>query len=59
MWDVEGGYLLADQADYVLLKFTGESVDVMCKVNEGYRAFVVIENGKKVLKGDSNSTLQR
>jgi hypothetical protein len=49
MWDVEGAYLLADQDDYVLVKFTGESVDVMCKVDEGYREFVVFENGKKVL----------
>ena len=49
MRDVEGAYLLADQDDYVLVKFTGESVDVMCKVDEGYRQFVSIENGKKVL----------
>jgi hypothetical protein len=49
MWDVEGAYLLADQDDYVLLKFTGESVDVLCKVDKGYEAFVTIENGKRVL----------
>ena len=49
MWDVEGAYLLADQDDYELVKFTGESVDVMCSVDEKYKAFVTIENGKKVL----------
>ena len=34
MWDVEGAYLLADQDDYVLVKLMGDSVDVMCKVDE-------------------------
>ena len=48
-WDVEGAYLLADQDDFVLVKFTGESVDVLCQVNEGYEKYVSVENGKKVL----------
>jgi hypothetical protein len=47
--DVVGAYLLADMDEYVLLKLTGESVDIMCTVNAKYVAFVVIENGKKVL----------
>ena len=48
-WDVEGAYLLADQDDFVLLKFVGESVDIMCKVDNKYTAYVSYENGKKVL----------
>ena len=36
-WDVEGAYLLADKDDYVLVKFTGESVDVLCDVDASYR----------------------
>ena len=48
-WDVEGAYLLADQDDYVLLKFTGESVDIMCQVDPKYKDFVCYENGRKVL----------
>ena len=48
-WDVEGAYLLADQDDFVLVKFTGESVDVLCQVDAGYEEFVTYEKGKKVL----------
>ena len=47
--DVEGAYLHADMPDFVLLKMTGEAVDIMCKVNPSYSKFVAIENGKKVL----------
>ena len=48
-WDVEGAYLLVDQDDLVLVKFVGQSVDVLCEVNEGYKAYVTFEKGKKVL----------
>ena len=48
-WDVEGAYLLVDQDDFVLGKFTSESVDVLYNVDKGYREFVAIENVKKVL----------
>ena len=48
-WDVEGAYLLADQDDFVLVKFVGQSVDVLCEVNEGYKDYVTVEKGKKVL----------
>ena len=48
-WDVEGAYLLADQDDFVLVKFTGESVDVLCQVDVGYQEFVTYGNGKKIL----------
>ena len=47
--DVVGAYLLADMDEFVLLKLTGESVDIMCTVNDKYVPFVVIEHGKKVL----------
>ena len=43
MWDVEGAYLLADQDDFVVVKFTGSSVDVLCQVDEDYKQFVTIE----------------
>ena len=48
-WDVEGAYLLADQDDFVVVKFTGESVDVLCDVDSGYKEYVSFEKGKKVL----------
>ena len=47
--DVVGAYLLADMDEFVLLKLSGASVDIMCTVNAKYRVFVTIENGKKVL----------
>jgi len=31
--DVVAAYLKADMNDYTLLKFMGESVDIMCKMN--------------------------
>ena len=48
-WDVEGAYLLADQDKYVVVKFVGKSVDIMCSVNPSYKQYVVVENGVKVL----------
>ena len=47
--DVVGAYLLADMDDFVLIKLTGDAVDIMCKANGKYESFVAIENNKKVL----------
>ena len=47
--DVAGAYLHAELDDFTLLKMEGESVDIMCDVCEGYKAFVMYEHGKKVL----------
>ena len=35
--------------DYVIMKFTGSSVDILCEMNPGHLRFVTIENGVKVL----------
>ena len=35
--------------DFVVMKFTGESVDILCKLDPKYKAFVSTENGGKVL----------
>ena len=48
-WDVESVYLLADQDDFIVVKLTGESVDVLCDVDNGYKEYVTLEKGKKVL----------
>jgi hypothetical protein len=42
-------YLHAKLKDFTLLRMEGESVDIMCDVNDEYRKFVCIEHGKKVL----------
>ena len=47
--DVAGAYLKAYMKDYVLMKFTGDSVRLLCEVNPTHRPFVVIENGVEVL----------
>jgi Reverse transcriptase (RNA-dependent DNA polymerase) len=47
--DVAGAYLKADMKDFVIMKFTGESVDILCTMNPAHVPFVVVEHGKKVL----------
>ena len=47
--DIPGAYLQAKMRDFVVLKYTGESVDILCKVNPEYENFVTIENGKRVI----------
>ncbi len=47
--DVAGAYLKADMDDFVVMKFTGESVNILCNMNPKHKSFVVIEKGVKVL----------
>jgi len=47
--DVAGAYLKAEMDDFVLMKFTGQSVDIMCEMNAKYTEFVVVEGETKVL----------
>jgi Reverse transcriptase (RNA-dependent DNA polymerase) len=47
--DIAGAYLKADMDDFVLMKFTGESVNVLCELNHKHLPFVVVEKGGKVL----------
>ena len=49
MADVTGAYLLANMNDFVLVKISGSSVDIMCKVNTMFKQYVCIEKGRKVL----------
>ena len=45
--DVVGAYILANMRDYVLVKLTGKTIDIMCGVDKGYEKYVAMENGKK------------
>jgi hypothetical protein len=47
--DVVGAYLKANMDDFVVMKFTGASVDILCKLNPAHAKHVTIENGWKVL----------
>ena len=47
--DVLGAYLHADMDSFTLIRYEGESVDILCKINPDWEKFVTIEGGKKVL----------
>ena len=47
--DIKGAYLLADMDEYVLLRMTGQSVDILCNVNKEYEKYVTYENGVRVI----------
>ena len=47
--DVAGAYLKACMTDLVIMKFTGETVDILWKMNPKHSKFVVVQNGVKVL----------
>ena len=47
--NVAGAYLKAYMDDIVLMKFSGASLDVLCKLNSEHMRNVTIENGVKVL----------
>ena len=47
--DVAGAYLKAKLHAFVLMKFMGETADLLCELNEKYSKFLVIEGGQKVI----------
>ena len=47
--DVTGAYLNADMDDFVLIRLSGEDVDMMCDANPVYADFITNDNGKKTL----------
>ena len=47
--DVVGAYLLASIDDYMIVKISGASTDIMCQVDTKYRDFIVYEKGKPTL----------
>ena len=47
--DVPGAYLQTFMPDFVLVKVTGKSVDVLCETNPQYKEDIVYEYGKAVI----------
>ena len=47
--DVAGAFLKAFMDDFVVMKFNGESVDMLCDMDPRHTEFVVYKNGTKVL----------
>ena len=46
---VVGAYLLVNMKCYVLLRLTGDTVNMMCQINPKYLSYVTHEGGKQVL----------
>ena len=46
--DVVEAYLIANMKDYVLLRLTGDTVNMMCQINTKYLTYVTQEGGKQV-----------
>ena len=55
--DIAGAYLNAFMRDYVLMKLTGDVVDIFCQIDEKYKKFVVMEGETKVLYVRLNKAL--
>jgi hypothetical protein len=47
--DIAGAYLKAYMKDFVLMKFSGPTVKVLCGLNPKHKPFVVLENGQEVI----------
>ena len=47
--DMVGAYLLAEMDDYTIVKISGLTADIMCKVDSTYKKFTVQEKGKPTL----------
>ena len=47
--DVTGAYLNADMDDFVLIRLSGDDVDMMCKANPTYKKFIHTGSGKRIL----------
>jgi hypothetical protein len=47
--DIAGAYLKAYMKDFVLMKFSGPTVKVLCELNPKHKPFVVLENGQEVI----------
>jgi hypothetical protein len=48
--DVAGAYLKAAMDDFVIMKFTGKDVEILCGMNNDYERFVTTDrNGQKVM----------
>lgn len=46
--NVDGAYLKADMDDFPVMRFTGKSVDIMCRMNQKYEKFVDTKDGNMV-----------
>ena len=46
--DIVGAYLLADFEDFVIVKISGDTVDIMCQVNQTFSKYVTIKRKKNL-----------
>ena len=55
--DIVGAYLLADFEDFVIGKISGDTVDIMCQVNQTFSEYVTIKRDKRTLHLQLNNAL--
>ena len=55
--DIAGAFLKGNMEDFVLIKLVDEEVDIMCKVDEIYKDYVIMEGKRKVLYMQLNKAL--
>ena len=47
--DIAGAYLKAYMKDFVVMKVTGQMVNILCKMNPKYEEYVILEGGVRTL----------
>ena len=47
--NVAGAYFKAFMDDYVVMKFVGPSVRILCELNPEHERFIILKNGSEVL----------
>jgi hypothetical protein len=47
--DIAGAYLKALMDDYVIMKFTGDTVRILCEMNPTHKKFVIMEGSSEAL----------
>ena len=47
--DIAAAYLKAFMKDFVLMRFSGETVHILRELNPKHKPFVVVENGEHVM----------
>ena len=55
--DVVGAYLMSNLDEFIIVKLIGKIAEMMCTVNEKYKAYISYEKGKQVLYLKLNKAL--
>ena len=56
--DGVGAYLIAKMRDHVIVRLSGEGIDIMCYAYNKYKSFVTFETGKGVVHNNPEGSIQ-